>query len=167
MLITIAIITLIIFIIIYLRYFKDYINVKNKFRIIEKVLDARDLLVLKILGESKNNENAEMIARLIDERIKEKNLGYTAKMKIDILLNQELKVFYTEMNNIKNNEIIRNVLTNLISLEKKLKIIREEYNMAVAKYNNNLLNNKFISIRLIKMKPLDTYGKKHNKEQVQ
>ena len=89
--------------------------------------------------------------------MKNKEIPYNDKIVLYIELNRELKDFYSLVNSKIDNPIVKATFTNIIELEKKLKKIRKEYNFAVEKYNMNLVMHKFICMRLIRMKPLDTY----------
>jgi hypothetical protein len=145
-----------IYLIIYKLFFSNYIETKNIFNLLEKTLNTRNLLILKILPEIKYDADKEEIVSLI-KGINEDSGGYTNKMYLDIKLNKLLKNLYEEINNM-DNKVIKDIFGSIIELEKKLKIIRNEYNMAVNKYNENLVKHKYICMRVIKMKPLDTYN---------
>ena len=74
-------------------------------------------------------------------------------------LNDRLKEMYLDLEKERNNPVIKAALANAFELEKTLKKVRDEYNMAVEKYNMNLIMHKFVCMRIIRMKPLDIYGK--------
>lgn len=139
-------------------YLKDFFAVKRIFNSLQKTLDTRDLLIIKLLPEINDKEIQESIAKWIDLRVKSKGSSFNDKIKIDVELNKELKKFYSLINELTNNQVIKATFANVINLEKKLKNIRKEYNLAVEKYNMNLVMHKFICIRIIHMKPLDTYN---------
>lgn len=142
----------------YMLYFKEYVDVCKVFNTLEKTLDTRDLALMKILGELKNKRIKGETTKLISKRINSKKSGYNEKIKIDVELNKKLKETYNEINNIINNPVIKETFTRIITLEKKLKVQREEYNLFVEKYNRNIIHHKKICILLLRMKPLDTYG---------
>ncbi len=142
----------------YTLYWHDYFAVKKVFRTLEKTWNTRDLLVLKLAPEIKDEALKSKVVELIDTKVKNKNSGYTEKIKIDILLNESLKEFYDSINKNANNPVVKATLSNAIELEKILKKIRKEYNEVVEKYNMNLVMHKFVCIRIIHMKPLDTYA---------
>ena len=148
----------------YIFYLKEYVEVKRIFDSLEKTLDTRDLLVMKLLPEIKDEKIKTEVAKWIDLRVKNRKSSFNDKIKIDVELNKELKEFYTLINKITNNEVIKATFTNIIELEKKLKNIRNEYNIAVEKYNMNLVMHKFMCMRIIRMKPLDTYNVTNNEE---
>ena len=144
--------------IIYVLYFKDYFEVRKIFNVLEKTLDTRNLIVMKLVPEIKDNNQKVKLVNLIEKRIKNKESGYTEKMKLDIELNEELKSFYEIVSKKVENPLVKATLNNAVELEKSLKKIRKEYNNAVEKYNMNLVMHKFMCMRVIHMKPLDTYS---------
>lgn len=155
---TIFIIVVVIIFAFYYVIFKDYIDVKKVFNTLEKTLNTRDLLVMKLLPEIKDKNLQANIASLIEERTKNRNISYNDKINIDIKLNKELKIFYDIINKKLDNQVIKATFKNVIETEKILKKIRSEYNLVVEKYNMNLVMHKFLCIRIVRMKPLDTYG---------
>lgn len=141
----------------YMLYFKEYVDVCKIFSTLEKTLNTRDLLLTQIIGELKNKRIKGETLKLISKRIKSKKSGYNEKIRIDVELNKKLKETYKEMNALTNNPVIKETFLKIIALEKKLKIQREEYNMAVEKYNRNIIHHKAVCMLFIRMKPLDTY----------
>lgn len=152
------IVILILTFIIYQLYLKNYFKVKKAFDTLSNFLNVRDSLVLKLICEIKDKKLVEKIVGLIDERKENFKTSYNNSIKADVKLNSELKSFYEALNNIKKNDVINSVFGKVINLEKDLKKIRNEYNEQVEIYNNNLIRHKFVCLRVIKMKPLDTYG---------
>ena len=148
--------------IMYTIYFKSYVMARKTFKLLIKTLDVRDLLVVKLLPEIRRQDIARKVAYLINERVKCKESGHLEQMNIDIKLNKELKVLYEEVNKNLNNEVVKATFKSIIELEKKLKSIRKSYNDVVDKYNTNLVTHKKFCIKILKMKPLDTYGLKCN-----
>lgn len=154
-----GIIVLVIFAIvflIYMLYFKEYKEVMGNFQTLIKVLETRDLLLMRILPEIKDEKIKEETAKLVEQRMKCKNAGCNNLIKSDVELNKQLTITYQEIDKIKN-ELVREEFRKIVSLEKKLKIIRREYNKAVDKYNQNLVKHKKMCIKYLRMKPLDNY----------
>lgn len=153
------IILLILFIafIIYSIFLKDFFSVRKVYNHLKNFLDARDALVLKLIPEINNKEIASKVVYKIDERKENFKTSYNNSILADIKLNSELRKLYEYINTINKNDLIKNIFSKIIALEKDLKNIRNKYNIAVEKYNKTLINHKFICLRLIKMKPLDTY----------
>lgn len=154
--IVILLIMLVIFII-YLLYFKDYFRVKKVYNSLRNFLDVRDSLIIKLISEIENKKVASKIVNLIEERRENFKTSYNNSIKADAKLNSALKEFYESLNSMKKNEVVNSTFAKSINLEKDLKKIRVEYNNAVEKYNQNLVKHKFVCLRVIKMKPLDTY----------
>lgn len=148
--------------IIYNLYFKDYIEVKKSFNILIKTLDTRDLLVMKLVPELENKSEKADIIKLIKMRMKNKKSSFTNQIKIDIELNEKLKEMYLKLEKNKKNLVLQSALKNSLEIENTLKKLRTEYNLTVEKYNMNLVMHKFVCMRVIRMKPLDTYGKSYH-----
>lgn len=141
----------------YMLYFKEYVDVCRVFNVLEKTLDTRDLLLMKILGEIKNKRIKVSTIELISKRIKARKSGFNEKIRIDVELNQQLKETYKELNNLIKNPLVKEGFLKIVTLEKKLRIQREEYSTMVDLYNRNIIHHKKVCMRLIRMKPLDTY----------
>ena len=141
---------------IYMLYFKEYKEVMGNFQTLVKVLETRDLLLMRILPELKDKKIKEETARLVEQRMNCKNSGCNNLIKSDVELNKQLTITYKEIDKLKN-ALVREEFKRIISLEKKLKVIRREYNNAVDKYNKNLIVHKKMCIKYLRMKPLDTY----------
>lgn len=140
----------------YLLYFKEYKEVMANFQTLIKVLETRDLLLMRILPDVKDKNVKEETARLVEQRMQLKNAGCNNLIKSDVELNKQLKITYQEIDKLKN-ALVREEFKRIVSLEKKLKVIRREYNNAVEKYNKNLVAHKKMCIKYLRMKPLDTY----------
>ena len=153
--IVILVIVLIFFI--YQIYFKKFFKVKKVHSQLKGFLDVRDTLVLKLVPEINDDKMGERIVKFIDERKENFNTSYNNSIMSDIKLNRELRKFYEKINEIKKNDVSNNIFSKIINLEKDLKKIRNEYNKVVESYNNNLVKHRFICLRIIRMKPLDTY----------
>ena len=156
------IILLIIFLIFmfYMLFLKEYFKVKKVYKHLRKVLDTRDTLVLKLIPEIKNKEIAEKVIYLIDERKENFKTSYNNSILSDIKLNTEIRKLYEYINTLNKNEVINNIFGKILNLEKELKNIRNKYNVAVENYNNNFIKHKNVCLKIIRMKPLDTYNVK-------
>lgn len=153
----VVLIIIILIFVIYQLYFKHYFKVKNIYETLRNFLDVRDSLVLKLIPEIKNDVVRENIIALIEERKENFKTSYNNSIKADAKLNSSLRVFYEEINKLEKNDVINSVFGKVIKLEKDLKNIRNEYSLEVEEYNNNLVKHKFVCLKIIKMKPLDTY----------
>ncbi len=141
----------------YMLYFKEYVDVCRMFDLLEKTLDTRDLLITKIIDEIKNKRIKESTVKLINKRVKARKSGFNEKIKIDVELNKCLKETYQELNKLIKNPVVKETFLRIITLEKKLKLQREEYNKLVEKYNRNIIHHKTVCMTIIRMRPLDTY----------
>ena len=83
--------------------------------------------------------------------------SYNNAIKSDVKLNKELKAAYSEINKAKLNSISSQLFNTILKTESELKTLRAKYNETVEKYNNNLVKHNFVCLKVIKMKPLDTY----------
>lgn len=157
--ISILVVLLIVFLVYlgYMLYFKEYVDVCRVFNVLEKTLDTRDLLLMKIIGEVKNKRIKGDTIKIISKRIKSKKSGYNEKIRIDVELNKQLKETYKEINTLIKNPVVKESFLKIVALEKKLKLQREEYNKVVEKYNRNIIHHKTVCMMFIRMKPLDTY----------
>lgn len=146
----------IIIFLVYMLYFKEYKDVMANFQTLVKVLETRDLLLMRILPELRDNKIKADTTKLIEQRMACKDKGCNALIKSDVELNKQLNITYKEMDKLKN-ALVREEFKRIVSLEKKLKTIRREYNKAVDEYNQNLIYHKKMCIKYLRMKPLDTY----------
>ncbi len=140
----------------YMLYFKEYKEVMANFQTLVKVLETRDLLLMRILPEIKDKKIKADTIRLVEDRMNGKNQGCNAFIKCDVELNRQLRITYQEIEKLKN-ALVREEFRRIVFLEKKLKTIRREYNLSVDKYNQNLIHHKKMCIKYLRMKPLDTY----------
>lgn len=141
----------------YGTYLKEYFEVKKVYETLQKILDTRDLLLLDLSKDKIDKKEFAKILSLIDKRRETKKSGYTVCMNVDVELNNELKSFYKSLTKILDNDFSKELVSRIIELEKQARKARNSYNEAVKRYNDNLILHKKVCIRLIKMKPLDTY----------
>ncbi len=154
--IVLLVIILIIYLV-YILYLKPFFDVRRVIYALRDFLSTRDSLILKLIPEVKNKELKENIVGLINSRKEKFNLTYNDAIESDIRLNSELKRLYEEINKIKNNRMVTGIFENIIKIEKELKNIRTKYNEVATKYNDNLVKRKNVCIKLLKMRPLNTY----------
>lgn len=154
--IVLLVIILIIYLV-YILYLKPFFDVRRVIYTLRDFLSTRDSLILKLIPEVKNKELKENIVGLINSRKEKFNLTYNDAIESDIRLNSELKRLYEEINKIKNNRMVTGIFENIIKIEKELKNIRAKYNEVATKYNDNLVKRKNVCIKLLKMRPLNTY----------
>lgn len=154
--IVLLVIILIIYLV-YILYLKPFFDVRRVIYTLRDFLSTRDSLILKLIPEVKNKELKENIVGLINSRKGKFNLTYNDAIESDIRLNSELKRLYEEINKIKNNRMVTGIFENIIKIEKELKNIRTKYNEVATKYNDNLVKRKNVCIKLLKMRPLNTY----------
>ncbi len=152
----ILLIIVIIFLILYLFFFKEYSEVMANYATLIKVVETRDLILLRILPEIKNKKKRESISELIGKRMDAKNKGNNEFILCDVNINKNLKPIYDEINKI-DNPIVKSEFKRIINLEKKLKIIRREYSNSAQKFNEKLVKHPKSFIKFWHMKPLDTY----------
>lgn len=154
--IVLLVIILIIYLV-YILYLKPFFDVRRVIYTLRDFLSTRDSLILKLIPEVKNKELKENVVGLINSRKEKFNLTYNDAIESDIRLNSELKRLYEEINKIKNNRMVTGIFENIIKIEKELKNIRTKYNEVATKYNDNLVKRKNVCIKLLKMRPLNTY----------
>ena len=87
------VILVIIFIIwiLYSLYFKEYRDVMAMYETLVKVLETRDLLLMRILPEVKDKKIREETSRLVQNRMQCKNAGCNLLVKSGLKRNKELK----------------------------------------------------------------------------
>ena len=83
--------------------------------------------------------------------------SYNNAIKSDVKLNKELKTAYAKISKTKLNSISLQLFNTILKTESELKNLRAKYNEVVEKYNNNLVKHNLVCLKVIKMKPLDTY----------
>lgn len=142
---------------VYGMYFKEYFEVKKVYNTLQKVLDTRDVLLLKLTSEKIDKKSIAKIVMLIDKRKETRNSGYTVRMNADVELSNELRNFYPVLSKVLANDLSKDIFKRIIELEKQAKKIRISYNNAVDNYNNNLILHKKVCMKIIHMKPLDIY----------
>ena len=142
---------------VYGMYFKEYFEVKKVYNTLQKVLDTRDVLLLKLTSEKVDKKSIAKVVMLIDKRKETRNSGYTVRMNADVELSNELRKFYPVLSRVLDNDLSKGIFKRIIELEKQAKKIRISYNNAVENYNNNLVLHKKVCMMIIHMKPLDTY----------
>ncbi len=141
---------------IYQCYFRAYKRVKTCFETLIKVVETRDLLLLRILPDVQNKQIKGETVRLIEQCMKCKDSCYNDFIKADVELNKQLKETYSEINKLKNS-MDKELFKRVVTLEKNLKIIRREYNEAAEAYNQHLIAHKKICVKWLHWRPLDTY----------
>ena len=142
--------------ILYLLYLKEYKELVQNYKILIKVLDTRNLLLLRILPELKNKEKESEVTRLVDTLINSKNVGMNATIELDVTLNKYLKAIYEKISKMKNPIVIEE-FKRIIRLEKSLKSIRREFNNSAEEYNQNLIDHKVVCTKILKMRPVNSY----------
>ena len=141
---------------VYILLFKEYSEVMANFTTLLKVIETRDLLLMRVLPEIKNKKTKDDMSVLIATRMEAKKHGNDALIKADVDINKKLKPIYDEFNKSKN-PIVKEAFRNIVNLEKKLKVIRREYNNSVDKYNAKLVKKPKLYVKRLHMKPLNTY----------
>lgn len=160
MIISIVFLIVFLFIFIFQYYFKEFIDVTVIYKSLRKVLESRDLLVLRILPDVKDKKISEEVLNLIQERKERNKVSYNEGIIADLKLHQSLKRLYEFINGMKKNEIQEELFKRIIHLEKRAKELRKKYSVAAEKYNLSLTLHPKLYIQLLHMKPLDIYGKK-------
>lgn len=140
-------------------YLKEYIEVTKIFKTLRKMLNYRDVMLLKILPDIKSKKKQEEIMNLVDERNKKYNISYDDAIVADVSLHNELKNIYLELEKMKKNELQSEILKKLMMLEKQISNVRKSYSNAVEKYNLSLTIHPKVCIKFLHMRPLDTYKK--------
>ena len=143
--------------VIYRFYFEDYTKVRKMFRLLQKFLDARDSLVLKLVPDIKDKKLSKEVLKRIEERKLNFSSGQNNAILSDIKLNAILKKLYEQLNLVEKNDLEKEIFISIMQAEQKLRHLRQEYNHVVFDYNQNLLRHNIVCLKLIKMKPLDQY----------
>lgn len=153
-------VVLIALIFIYIRnvYLKEFVEVTVIYKTLCKLLNSRDILLLKILPDIKNKKQKEKILLLIDERNKKSKISYDDAIFADVELHNELKEFYNNVNKMKKNELQMEIFKKIISFENQIKNVRKKYSAAVEKYNMSLTIHPKFCVKFLHMKPLEIYG---------
>jgi len=111
---------------------------------------------MRILPEIRNKKTKSDITKLVQNRIEAKKYGINELIFSDVELNKRLNPIYLEFNNSKN-PLVRAELRKIVSFEKKLKVIRREFNKSADEYNQNLIDHSFVCGKIFRMKPVDKY----------
>ncbi|MBQ9279465.1 MAG: LemA family protein [Clostridia bacterium] len=130
------------------------------YKSLRKVLESRDLLVLKLLPDIQDKKLSESVLRLINERNRKSKISYDDAIRADLELHRKLKILYEQINKMKKNEVQEELFRRIIDLEKRLKLLRTRYSATVRAYNMSLTIHPKIFVKILHMKPLDLYGKK-------
>ncbi len=159
MIITIIVLILILLYYVTNIYLKEYIEVTRIFKTLRKMLNYRDVTLLKILPDIKDKKKKEKVMNLIDERNKKYKISYDDAIVADVELNNELKNVYLEIDKMQKNDLQLEVFKRLMLLEKQINNVRKKYTNAVEKYNLSLTIHPKVCVKLLHMRPLDIYKK--------
>ena len=140
----------------YLLFFKERTELNGNYATLVKVLEFRDLTLMRILPEIKSRKTKNEITNLVQNRMVSKKTGINSLIFADVELNKKLNPIYIEFNNSKN-PLVRAELRKIVSFEKKLKVIRREFNKSADEYNQNLIDHSFVCGKILRMKPVDKY----------
>lgn len=141
-------------------YLSEYIEVTKIYKVLRKLLETRDLILLKILNDINNKKLAEKVLNLVAEREVCFKISYDDAIKSDIVLHHELKAVYEEFDKLEKNELQKEIFRNIISLEKQIRNARKKYTEVVNKYNLSLTLHPKLYIKTLHMKPFDVYESK-------
>jgi hypothetical protein len=147
---------IIIYWILHFLFFKEYSIVMANFETLVKVLETRDLILMRVLPEIKDKKVKDEMTNLVSEQLSAKKQGNDKLIENDVAINKKLDVIYRELDKSKN-PLVKEELRRLVQLEKSLKTIRREYSKAVDQYNEKLVKHPKSMIKFWKMKPLNTY----------
>lgn len=139
-------------------YLKEFIEVTVIYKSLRKLLDSRDVLLLKLLPDIKDKKQKEKILNLINERNKKSKISYDDAIYADVQLHNELKNLYTVIEKMKKNELQCEIFKKIIAFENQIKTVRKKYSNAVEKYNMSLTIHPKFCIKFLHMKPLEIYG---------
>ncbi len=142
--------------ILYLLYIKEFMDLTESYKLLIKVLETRNLLLLRIIPELKDKEEKNRITTLVNTQIESKRMGINATVESDVTLNKYLKATYDKISKLKNPIVIEE-FRRIIKLEKNLKTIRREFNKCVEEYNQNLIDHKVVCTKILKMRPANSY----------
>ena len=162
MIITVVVLFLILVYYVINVYLKEYIEVTKVYKTLRKMLSYRDVLLLKILPDIKNKKQKENIMNLINERNKKSNISYDDAIVADVNLNNELKEIYIEIEKMQKNKLQAELFQKLMLMEKQIKGARNKYSSVVEKYNLSLTIHPKVFIKILHMRPLDSYKKNEN-----
>ncbi len=152
----IVLVVLVIYLLVHTLVFKEYSEVMANFDTLVKVIETRDLLLMRVLPEIKNKRIKEDMTKFISARMNAKKTGNDDLVKADVDINKRLKPIYDELSK-SQNPIVKEEFKKIVNLEKKLKTIRREYSESVDRYNEKLSKKPKLYIQKLHMKPLNTY----------
>ncbi len=141
----------------YMVYLREYVEVTRVYKTLRKLLESRDLLILKILPDIKNKNMANKILNLINERRLKSKVSYDDGINADVALHSNLKNLYDEIDKMKKDEVQVEVFKHIVLLEKQIKVVRKRYSEAVTKYNLGLTVHPKVLVKLMHMRPLELY----------
>ena len=153
----VLLVVVIIYFLISTLVFKEYNEVEANYETLLKVLDTRDVILLRILPEIKSKRTREEMTKLVSDRMEAKKKGTNEIIRKDVELNKHLKPIYDEIN-ISKNPLVKEEFRRIIRLEKSLKNIRREYTASAEKYNEKFIKHPKLFLKYLRMKPLDTYN---------
>ena len=136
--------------------FKEHSEVMANYETLVKVIETRDLLLMRVLPEIKNKRIKDDMTKFVAARMNAKKTGNDDLVKADVDINKRLKPIYDELSK-SQNPIVKEEFRKIVNLEKKLKTIRREYNNSVDRYNEKLSRRPKLFIKRLHMKPLNTY----------
>jgi hypothetical protein len=142
-------------------YLREYFEVIRTYRALRKLLETRDLILLKLLPDVNNKNLSKKILNLIDQRRKKAKVSFDDGIIADAELNSALKTLYEKINNMKKNELQEEMFKHLIGLEKQLKSVRTRYSEAVTKYNYALAAHPKVLIKMLHLRTFQLYGNKN------
>ena len=95
-------------------YLREYFEVIRTYRALRKLLETRDLILLKLLPDVNNKNLSKKILNLIDQRRKKAKVSFDDGIIADAELNSALKTLYEKINNMKKNELQEEMFKHLI-----------------------------------------------------
>ncbi len=141
----------------YMMYLREFIKVAKVYKSLRKLLEARDILVLKLLPDIKNPEISNKILNLINERQVKSKVSYDDGINADIALFHELKRLYEVIDKMDRDELQTEVFKHIINLEMQIKSVRKRYSEAVNEYNLSLTIHPKVLIKWLHMRPFELY----------
>jgi len=147
--------------ILYFLLFKEYAHMMNNFELLVKVVETRNLVLMRILPEIKNKGLKKEITKMVDDMMVAKRENNDKFIQLDVDINKKLDSVYSELNKSKNPLVIEE-LKKAVNFEKKLKTIRREYNKVVEVYNAKICKHPKLMAKFLKMRPYNTYNIKEN-----
>ena len=150
---------IIIYLVLHFLFFREYAQVMGNYETLVKVLEARDLVLMRVLPEIKDKNVKDEITNIVSEQLNARKQGNDKLIETDVNLNKKLDRVYSELDKSKN-PLVKEELRRLVGFEKSLKTIRHEYSKAVGQYNEKLVKHPKAMIKFWKMKPLNTYKTK-------